>query len=75
MNEEKEISEKQEDRIRALLDRLRVAWERRPEMRFVELVMEDMEWSTDFVTMTTTVDGRTDEEFITAIEKLCEGEK
>lgn len=55
--------------IRDLLERLRVAWERRPECSLAELFKRAL-----FIFMIPTRE-LTDEQFITAIEKLCEGKE
>jgi uncharacterized protein YihD (DUF1040 family) len=54
--------------IRNLLERLRIAWEKRPEMELAEIIM-DAHPNTDFHGFSLT-----DTKLFTAIEKLCEGE-
>ena len=60
------------DEIRNLLERLRIAWERRPEMKLDTMVAQ-ASWNVDCrIGYISYVD---DEPLITAIEKLCSEEK
>lgn len=66
MDDDKTIARKKE--IATLLERLRVAWERRPEMSFDELVSRASRSKKNY----SLIESSEGDRLITAIEKLCE---